>query len=225
LYGIGVLQKPRSTEIERWRVDKARTIGGHLISLLAASLLSYQTSFGRRWRLAWLYEARVVFVASGCSEKRSRALKGGMVGLQMLGCFIAGRWLNTRSWRWASLLSLECVVSVAAPSVYSFIGNQAATLATKRFAKYAREVKSVVDVEVEQQSHLRARIAELEEQWTNQKMVETTLQRKLTTTSAKLDKYTDYAKQARGVVDRHIVHKKTLQARVDELEEAAKHRK
>merc|ERR1712217_668605 len=71
LYGWGVLQDPQGAELQRWQVEKARTVGGHLLSLLAASWISYTTNIGKRWRLfAWCYESRVVYLAAGCTEER-----------------------------------------------------------------------------------------------------------------------------------------------------------
>merc|ERR1712087_954011 len=130
---------------------------------------------------------------------------------------IAGRWLSTRAWRWATLLSCECLVSIAAPSVYSFIGSQATVLAQKKMAKYAHEVKGVVASEVGQKTKLQTRVEELEAVLGNRGGSEAVLEKKLIATNAKLDKYVEYAKQARGVVDRHIAEKKRLEARIAEL--------
>lgn len=222
LSGLGILL-PRS-EQTRWREDKVRSFrvfGGHLLAFLAAGWLSYQTSFGRRWHLSWLYETRVLFVASRYTEGRLT----GMLGVHTLCCFIAGRWLNTRSSRWAALLALETFVSFAAVPVCSLIGKRAAAIANKKFDNYAKAVKSVVDLEADQKLHFQHRVVELEEQRAAQAQREAGLDSKLAATTAKLDKYVAYAKQAQGVVGRHIAHKKELEARIRELEDSAKRRK
>merc|ERR1712176_738701 len=176
------------------RADTARSIAAHIMTFLASGWISYQTSLGRRYYLAWLYETRVVFVASGGFEEFGRTSSRTMRGVQTLGCFVAGRWLSTRGWRWASLLALESVVSLAAPCLCSIIGAQAAKFANTKLDMYAREVNAVVQTELDEKLHLQKRVSELEVAMAARASAEAKLGRTLEATNAKLDRYVDYAK-------------------------------
>eukprot|EP00929_Paragymnodinium_shiwhaense_P114933 TRINITY_DN83497_c0_g1_i1.p1 TRINITY_DN83497_c0_g1~~TRINITY_DN83497_c0_g1_i1.p1 ORF type:complete len:310 (-),score=50.63 TRINITY_DN83497_c0_g1_i1:387-1316(-) len=157
--GIGWLPSPSRQSSQH---DAAGTIGMHLISFLASGWLAYGTERGRRWKLAWLYEARVVFVASGCSEAGVCAGSKTKMLSTIMCSFLVGRLLGTHFRRWLCAVFVECIIAVGAPALFGVIGGQAAKLADARLHKYAREVLAVIDREVEEKLYLQRRVATLE---------------------------------------------------------------
>merc|ERR1712093_708650 len=154
----------------------ARTCRFRLSAVFAAGWISHRTTWGKKWRLPWFYEAGVVFLSSGY-DRNLNAAPVVATCARSIGCILVARALNGRFWRWFCVLAVEVGTGFAAHYFFEVAGKVAAKAADAKLDVYAEKMQELLECE-------HKRTAELQTALKDEKV-----------------KLTNYSKKAREVVD------------------------